>query len=436
MEPRRCPACGAIVAQRAQTCYMCGASLNRPWCFFLHIRWPRFPRLHPFRRDKDRRCPACGAKVSSTARTCTVCGAALRLRTAGHIRSIVMSIVPDLLLFVLVVLTVGLVIFGWRWRPQQANPSVCTHPNSPTAPIPVLLPTSTVVAPATSAPTATASPTPVPTIRVSATAVPATLTVTLPMPSPTAPPTPTRTSTVAPTINPAPSQVHTIVRGDTLNKIALQYGCDVQALIQANPGLDPQRLQIGQKILIPVLGLGGQAIPLETQILTHTVQAGQTLSEIAAEYGTTLNDIYALNPGVSPQFLRAGQVLRIKLGPPTPTPTSTSTPTATPLPYAAPALLWPAEGEEFRGPDSRIVLQWTSAGILGEKEWYVVRMSHAEREIEHRTKVPSWQMPAEMYPDASESPLFRWSILVKRMNGSPEGQPVSPPSDTRSFLWR
>lgn len=226
--------------------------------------------------------------------------------------------------------------------------------------------------------------------------------------------------------------MHVVAQGDTLYGIALQYGLDIDALMRANPGLDPQRLQIGQELLIPNPGVGGgAALPSQSRVITHTVEAGETLLGIAAKYGVTLNDIYALNPEVRPQFLQVGQVLHIDLGPPTPTPTSTPLPTATPLPYPAPVPLGPAEGEEFRGPGAHILLWWTSVGILGEKEWYVVRLLHNGEETEARTKAPSWRVPSKLYPGRGGSSLFQWDVVVKRA----EGEVISPPSVSRSFLW-
>ena len=44
---------------------------------------------------------------------------------------------------------------------------------------------------------------------------------------------------------------------------------------------------------------------------THTVTAGETLSGIALNLGTTVEAIVALNPGVTPNSISTGQVLRI-----------------------------------------------------------------------------------------------------------------------------
>ena len=60
--------------------------------------------------------------------------------------------------------------------------------------------------------------------------------------------------------------------------------------------------------------------------LTYQVQAGDTLSDIAVRFDTTVEDILALNPEVQPEALQVGYVLRIPAGPLTPTPTPTRDP--------------------------------------------------------------------------------------------------------------
>lgn len=68
----------------------------------------------------------------------------------------------------------------------------------------------------------------------------------------------------------------------------------------------------------------------------HQVQEGETLSDIAQSYGTTIEEILALNPGITPELLQVNQVLLIPPAEPTPLPTGTATPqgpTPTPGPY-------------------------------------------------------------------------------------------------------
>lgn len=52
--------------------------------------------------------------------------------------------------------------------------------------------------------------------------------------------------------SPAP-QVYTVMAGDTLSAIARRFGCDLQALVDANQLVDPNALQVGQQLRIPTL---------------------------------------------------------------------------------------------------------------------------------------------------------------------------------------
>ncbi len=46
--------------------------------------------------------------------------------------------------------------------------------------------------------------------------------------------------------------VHTIAQGDTLYRIARRHRSDVNAIITANPGIDPMALRIGERITVPL----------------------------------------------------------------------------------------------------------------------------------------------------------------------------------------
>ncbi|WZN67325.1 LysM domain-containing protein [Chloropicon roscoffensis] len=53
-------------------------------------------------------------------------------------------------------------------------------------------------------------------------------------------------------------RVHVVVQGDTLYGIAKRAGVPLEELVSANPGVDPQRLRIGQELTIPAGGDGGE----------------------------------------------------------------------------------------------------------------------------------------------------------------------------------
>ena len=116
-------------------------------------------------------------------------------------------------------------------------------------------------------------------------------------------------------------QSYRVQRGDTLNEIAHRHGVQPEALMRANgmdPALadghigrkahDPDRLQVGQRLTIPVATPG-----LERQ---HQVAPGETLASIAERWGVGLWELIKANlPFLGAQA--AG-----------PTPTATATATA------------------------------------------------------------------------------------------------------------
>ncbi|PKM81464.1 MAG: hypothetical protein CVU89_09440 [Firmicutes bacterium HGW-Firmicutes-14] len=46
--------------------------------------------------------------------------------------------------------------------------------------------------------------------------------------------------------------MHVVKKGDTFWKLAKKYNTTVEAIVDANPDVDPLNLQIGQTICIPV----------------------------------------------------------------------------------------------------------------------------------------------------------------------------------------
>ena len=77
---------------------------------------------------------------------------------------------------------------------------------------------------------------------------------------------------------------------------------------------------------------------------TYTVHAGDTLSAIAARFGTTATALAKLNGITNPSYIRVGQVLKLSPGgapapspAPAPTPTPSVRPSPTPRASAAPA---------------------------------------------------------------------------------------------------
>lgn len=100
--------------------------------------------------------------------------------------------------------------------------------------------------------------------------------------------------------NPA---VHIVVRGDSLSKISARYNVTINALKRAN-GFTKNTVYQGQKIKIP----GG--ISTKQRVTKHTVKRGDTLSEIAEQYGVTTRQMMLAN-GLPSGTVRLGQTLKI-----------------------------------------------------------------------------------------------------------------------------
>lgn len=154
---------------------------------------------------------------------------------------------------------------------------------------------------------------------------------------------------------PTPETEYIVQRGDTLSKIARRFGVTVQSLVETNSIENPNLIRVGQRLMIPKQEetertytvqkgdtLGGIAKRFQTTVRalaernnianpnlihvgqelvipkqegetanTYTVQKGDTLSRIAARFGTTAANLAEINNLQNPSLIHPGQVLRI-----------------------------------------------------------------------------------------------------------------------------
>ncbi len=112
-------------------------------------------------------------------------------------------------------------------------------------------------------------------------------------------------------------QTHIVQSGETLFSIATQYGRTVAEVAQANGLSEPYIIHRGNQLIIPTPGGATQA-PAEAPAAqqpsgttTYTVQRGDSLAMIAAQYDTTYLILAQMNAITYPDILHVGQVLQV-----------------------------------------------------------------------------------------------------------------------------
>jgi LysM repeat protein len=135
-------------------------------------------------------------------------------------------------------------------------------------------------------------------------------------------------------------QEYVVQKGDTFDSIGRKFGVSWKAIQDANPNVNPTRLQIGQKIVIPAPGAGGAARPAGAETAApsggeriYIVKSGDTLTKIAKDHGTTVKALRAANK-LRTDRIRVGDKLVIPAGA---APSAPSAPEAAPAPAPAPA---------------------------------------------------------------------------------------------------
>jgi LysM repeat protein len=130
---------------------------------------------------------------------------------------------------------------------------------------------------------------------------------------------------------------HVIAQGESFASLAKQYNTTADRIQKLNPDVNPNKIQIGQKIRVkgnkPLVKeekkaeakpeakaeekkaeVKAEATPASSgEAVYHTVEAGETMGHIAFKYeSATQKSIEALNPDIDPTKLQIGQKIRVK----------------------------------------------------------------------------------------------------------------------------
>ncbi len=112
----------------------------------------------------------------------------------------------------------------------------------------------------------------------------------------------------------------TVQPGDTLSEIAAREGVGLTALMQANGLGNADHVMVGEQLVIPGGGRSSSAASASaarksTPTAPYTVKSGETLSDIAAHFGTSTQRLIQINGISDPDHVMAGSRLQIPVRP-------------------------------------------------------------------------------------------------------------------------
>jgi LysM repeat protein len=122
---------------------------------------------------------------------------------------------------------------------------------------------------------------------------------------------------------PAPTEsTYVVVRGDYMAKIAKENGVTLKALEEANANVQPTRLRVGEKLVIPAgasttganaAGETAAGVAANGDVI-YVVKPGDMLIKIAHRYGVTVKAVEAEN-NLTTTKIKVGQKLQIPAKP-------------------------------------------------------------------------------------------------------------------------
>jgi murein DD-endopeptidase MepM/ murein hydrolase activator NlpD len=107
------------------------------------------------------------------------------------------------------------------------------------------------------------------------------------------------------------ASVHTVRRGETAGRIAKANGLSLDQLEALNPDRDLAHLSIGAKLRVAAKAPSPRALPVAAPATAPALEKGQTLYAFAKAHDLTVAELLEANPGLNPRRIQAGTRLNL-----------------------------------------------------------------------------------------------------------------------------
>ncbi len=105
--------------------------------------------------------------------------------------------------------------------------------------------------------------------------------------------------------------VYTVQAGDTISSISSHFGIPTSTLTDKNRIIHADNLYAGQQLFIPLTDIQAENAPKQVTNQVHIVQSGETLTNLAVRYDSSVAELIQVNQLASPDILHIGQQLVI-----------------------------------------------------------------------------------------------------------------------------
>jgi murein DD-endopeptidase MepM/ murein hydrolase activator NlpD len=108
--------------------------------------------------------------------------------------------------------------------------------------------------------------------------------------------------------------IHVVGKGDTIYSISRIFQVTPDELMKANGITDPSKLSVGKRLIIPAFldaPSPVNAVPVKEKLVNYNAVKGDTLYNIAREYGITVQRLQEINKYSSSHVLKAGDIVKV-----------------------------------------------------------------------------------------------------------------------------